>query len=481
MGGTSAVIDFGQPLTTSSVEAVSGNTNTNVKAIYRWLGDKFDTANPVFTPTSPATSAATANFAEVASARLQVELVGTTAQVSQAMAEAMKVKLPALPADLELRINGGPVVWSYPGPRGEPGTDGWVTAGPFTQKEVDLTEFVAPLVGVAGSTTNTTLTIELKARIPGKLGVVLSVADYDLVDKVPVLPDPNIVFPTEGAQLYTLSVPGGNNTALKELWVTVTGSPPKERAVPSVGPPAIQEVELVLDSNRSACVRFPDNLLADLTALRLPAARPGRQRGGARPAPGAGGRQPPGQDEPGPPLEGQSATQPVQLEPPPTVAGRPVPPPNTPDAWTLLPFDKPVSLKTPVWVSLQVIRGTVRWSLASGGAGDGLPYQVRRGSPTGPWLPLPGAVTALPGVGGRLHAIGHRPKESPLAPLQLQIIGSGYEGPLTDVTPTAKGVTVKLTVAAPNVSPQNAAIYFINRTPEMSVTVTSMIRVIAKP
>src|ERR1043165_3647528 len=106
MGGTSAVVDFGQPLTTSAVE--SPVAATNIKAIYRWLGDKFDVANPVFNTT--ASAVATANFAEVARARLQLELA--TAGITQAQAEARKVKLPALPADLEVRINGGPVVWS---------------------------------------------------------------------------------------------------------------------------------------------------------------------------------------------------------------------------------------------------------------------------------------------------------------------------------------------------------------------------------
>jgi hypothetical protein len=113
-----------------------------------------------------------------------------------------------------------------------------------------------------------------------------------------------------------------------------------------------------------------------------------------------------------------------------------------------LSFDKPVALKGAVWGSLQVTRGKVSWSLGQFDAGD-VPYPVRRGAPTGPWVPLPEAVTHLGNVGGRLHAIGHAPKATPLAPLQLQAVCPGTALPAgsvpLDVSPSAKGVGVTVT------------------------------------
>ena len=475
---TSVVVDFGKPLTTGGAKVPAGVGF--IRFVYKWRGDSFDTTTPVYS--SPTTSGvAEASFPEVSSQRLQIELIGT---VTQANAELVQVLLPSLPADLEVHVNDGPVAWRYPGPRGAPGVDGWESSANGTQKEVDLTAAIEPLLGDPDSATPVTVTVELRARTPGKLSVAGGTSDYDLLQKVPVTPDPDLDFEMEGDQSLLLNLPGGPATNLKEVWLTVAAAPPKERAVPAVGPDRVNEVELVLDSGRSACVRFPADVLADLTALRLPLhALDGSAEVRAQllspisvdppPPPPA----PP--DEPGPPLEGASATQPVELEAPSTQRGFiPQLPQQVPDSWTLLPFDKPVPLKTPVWVSLQVTRGKVGWSLGNfSPPGDA--YPVRRGSPSGPWLKLPGAVTALPGLGGRLHAIGHPPKASPLAPLQLEVrTGQVVASALVDVTPTAKGVALKIPVTTP-VPSQQSFVRVISRV-AMTVTVQSLIRVVDK-
>lgn len=476
-GGTSVVIDFGSPLTISQAAAPAGVT---IRAIYRWRGDSFDVTNPVF---SNANGTATATFAEVSVSRLQLEL---NPAVTQAQAEAVTVLLPSLPADLEVRVNDGPVVWRYPGPRGAPGTDGWtavtVGAATYTQSAVDLTGVVSPMLGNPESSAPVTVTVELRARVPGRLEVVAGTADYDLLQKVPALPEPNLVFEEEGDQNLSLNIPGGTATVLKEVWLTVSGAPPKERAVPAVGPSRVTAVALLLDPGRSATVRFPEDQLGELTALRLPlTAQDGTAEVRAQLLSPLGTLP---NDEPGPPLEGTSATQPVQLEPPlATPRGVTNGVVSDPDTWVLLPFDKPVTIKGPVWVQLQVTRGTVRWALGAYAAADGTPYPVRRGSPTGPWLPLPAAVTAMTGLGGRLHAIGHALKASPLAPLQLQVQADTpvYDGELTDVTPTAKGVTLKLPVdPAAGVPSQRSWLRVISRC-ATTVTVASLIRVVAKP
>lgn len=477
--GTSAVIDFGAPITLSAVEVPAGLAY-KIVAVYRWQGDSFDIAHPVF---ANANGAQKAEFPEISSARVQVELNQTVAQVQPTVGTVL-VTLPSIPTDLELRVNGGAVVWRYPGPRGTPPADGWVAAsGGITQKEVDLTEVIAPLLGNPENFSSVPVTVELRARIPGKLAVVTGTTDYDLLEKVPVYPEPNLVFEQEGDQPVPLFVSGGAGTALKEVWLTVASAPPKERSIPPVGPDRVTEVELVLDSSRSACVRFPENILADLTAVRLPLrALEGGAEVRAQLLESIVIVTPPS-EEPGSPLDGPSVTQPVELEPPPAPRGGVDGVPSLADTWTLLPFSKPVPIKGPVWVSLQVTRGTVRWSLAKFGESDGPPYPVRRGAPTGPWLELPQAVLQLPGLGGRMHVIGHPPKTDPLAPLQLQVLAStppDFASDVTDVTPTAKGVQVKLLISTPGVTAQWSWLRVISLT-ETTVTIASLIRVVAKP
>ena len=261
---TSVVVDFGKPLTTGGAKVPAGVGL--IRFVYKWRGDSFDTTTPVYS--SPTTAGvAEASFPEVSSQRLQIELIGT---VTQANAELVQVLLPSLPADLEVHVNDGPVAWRYPGPRGAPGVDGWESSANGTQKEVDLTAAIEPLLGDPDSATPVTVTVELRARTPGKLSVAGGTSDYDLLQKVPVTPDPDLDFEMEGDQSLLLNLPGGPATNLKEVWLTVAAAPPKERAVPAVGPDRVNEVELVLDSGRSACVRFPADVLADLTALRLP-------------------------------------------------------------------------------------------------------------------------------------------------------------------------------------------------------------------
>jgi hypothetical protein len=338
------------------------------------------------------------------------------------------------------------------------------------------------MLGNPDSFAVTKVTVELRARIPGRLAVVAGTIDYDLLEKIQVQPDSNLVFEQEGDLNLSLSLATGASTALKEVWLTMASAPPKERGIPPVGPDRVTEVELVLDSGRSACVRFPEDTLADLTAVRLPlrALEGGAEVRAQLLANVLVGNPP--KDEPGPALDGPSVSQPVELEPPPPLRGGVVSAPFLTDDWTLLSFIKAVPIKGPVWISLQVTRGTVRWSLAKFGAGDGPAYPVRRGAPTGPWLELPQAVLAIPGLGGRLHALGHPPKAEPLAPLQLQVNGAipPFASPVTDVTPTAKGVEVKLSIATPGVMAQWSWLRVISLS-ATTVTIPSLIRVVAKP
>lgn len=472
---TTVVVDFGIPLTVAAVQVPEGST-FKLRGVWRWRGDSFELKPALWatTDTSGTGGEASVSFAEISTQRLQLELAGA---LTQQQAEALTAQLPVLPEDLELRINGGPPVWSYPEPvRG--GTDGWIATGSgatqVTYKDVSLKEAVEPLVGNPDSAANVSLLLELRARVPGRLSLVAGAINWDLLYRVPLQPDGRLTFDAEGAQELPL---GPAAKLLREVRLSVVATLPKERAVPAVGPALVPQVELVLDAGRSACVRLPEDVLAELTALRLPL----RAAGGEAevraqllaPVGGSGAEA----GEPGSPLEGLSVTNPVTLEP--LAAG------STSEGWTLLPFDKPVALKGAVWVSLRVTRGTVRWSLGAF-AHQADAYPVRRGAPTGPWVPLPSAVTTAQvngqtvTVGGRLHAIGHAPKEHPLAPVQLQVAYPSAS-PLPDpveVTPTAKGVAVKLQVSG-SVPAQNARLRVVSRTTG-TVTVQDLVTVVAK-
>src|SRR5207253_9371672 len=70
---------------------------------------------------------------------------------------------------------------------------------------------------------------------------------------------------------------------------------------------------------------------------------------------------------------------------------------------------------------------------------------VRRGPPSGPWRPLPSpfltGTTALPTARGRARMVGHASKETPLAPIQVELPGGTAA---VGVTPTAKGVPARI-------------------------------------
>jgi len=476
--GTSVVVDFGTTLTVGGAAApVILGKSYKLYTAYKWQGAAFDFDHPIFPPN--ANGLASVTFSEVSTSRVQLELVGP---VPAGDAVQATVQLPSVPADLEVHVNDGPVAWKYPGPRGTPPADGWEmdSTNTYTQHEVDLTSVVAPMVGNPDNWAPVQVTVELRARVPGRLAVLFKELTYDLVERVPVVPDPDLVFDEEGEQLISFNTPVGAGTPLKEVWVTLLATPPKERAVPAVGPQRVPEVALLLDSGRSAAVRFPANQLGELTGLRLPLSGQGGTAEVRAELLSPVGNQ--SADEPGPPLEGAAATKPVQLPPSP-IPKRGVgleAEPQLPDTWVLLPFEKPVKIEGAVWIQLQVTRGTVRWSLGQYALEDGAPYPVRRGAPTGPWLPLPAAVTAMPNLGGRLHAIGHPTKASPLAPVRLQVVKDAYASPLTDVTPTAKGVTVKLQGIDPGVSSSLAKLRVISRA-ATTVTVQSLYRVVQKP
>ncbi|MFP2934593.1 hypothetical protein ACLESO_57690, partial [Pyxidicoccus sp. 3LG] len=84
------------------------------------------------------------------------------------------------------------------------------------------------------------------------------------------------------------------------------------------------------------------------------------------------------------------------------------------------------------------------WSLGRSTAGE-TPLPLRRGAPTGPWEPLPAALTLSGTVGGRVHALGHARNDSVVAPpVRLLPVHTGAAPvtgtPEVNVTPTARGV-----------------------------------------
>src|SRR5204863_9681374 len=91
---------------------------------------------------------------------------------------------------------------------------------------------------------------------------------------------------------------------------------------------------------------------------------------------------------------------------------------------------------------------------------------ILRGTPTGPWKPLPTAFqseeTGLKVARCRIRMIGRAPKDTPVAPL---IIGLALHSQGEELmTPSAKGVTSKLTFA-PAVAVSSPLLQVISRVP----------------
>jgi hypothetical protein len=409
-----AVLDFGVLRTVRGL-SVAGLSGAKISSIAAWTGVAYG-------PTLALVGAASAvvSFAETRTERLQVVLTGlagTQQAQEKALADKALLALADAPADLELRLAGGPVLWSHPGP---------VRAGsPFS---VDLTAAVAPLAGDPTGRSNVSFQLVLSSRAPGVLKVAPDVRDYSRITRLALEAD-ELTFATEGLQTVELDLPGAKS--IEEVGFTAVGTFAPERVLAPVGPPASAAAELAVDADHAFCVRLAAvaDPAGDLAGVRLPlVAAPGGAEARVVLWSGADG-------EPAAPLDG-GGSEPVALAPPAVPDG---------DVWTTFPFRRPVPLAAgrDLWAALLVSRGAVTWGLLEAAAGSPLlVHELRRGGPAGPWRLLPSLFRAgdLANLRGRVRVVVLPAKTAPLSPLLVRIGG----GAAQEVTPATRGVPVDL-------------------------------------
>lgn len=447
--GRAVVLDFGTPRTVSGVQVPAGFA---VVRVTPWLGMAF-APNPVYGPSASSRSTPPEPDpnvgdtvllpSEVRTERLLVEVVGTGSD--DELSAEMAVVLPEAPTDLEIRIDGGAPVASFPGPA-QPGpsaalsTQDWNNEG---ERVIDLAAALSKLTGDPTRSENVTFQVVLSSRVPGELEMTLRAAPtLSFIRRVLFGSETTkeLSFTEEGAQEFTMTgLPP--SPSIEEIRFTAAGALRPERTLPPVGPTDARLADLVLDATRAVCVRLGGGTgLDELTGLRLPLV-PGSA--GAEMRVVIWSNKEGGGSEPFEALAG-GVSEPVTLD-----AG------GDAEIWTTFSFKRPVPLAAgnPPWAALLVSRGEVSWSLGvSLGEADPIDdFVIRRGASNGPWKGLPAAFH-VPGTGlgaarGRVRVIGHAPKEAAVTPLVVNLVTR--ESRTLEVTPTAKGVTAGLTFASP--------------------------------
>ncbi|HEX7333974.1 MAG TPA: hypothetical protein VF290_20890 [Pyrinomonadaceae bacterium] len=434
--GMSVVLDFG---TLRTVSGVLAPVDLGIVRVYPWLGTAF-ARNPIFTVKKDVATETAILPSEVRTERLQVEILGVKSGAE--LASEMSVLLPEAPSDLEVRIDGGAPVVSFPGPA-QPGPDtdlsdlDWNKDG---ERIVHLADALNKLTGDSTSSDNVTFKVVLSSRVPGKLRMTVSGSpSFSRIRKVKFGAETakELSFSEEGEQQVALAgLPP--DSSIEAIRFTAAGAFPAERVIPPVGPDDASLVDLLIDSERVVCVKLPPAAgLAELTGARLPLSV------------GSGGAEMRvvlwnNKDESFEPVDVMTDG----LSDPVTLTGE-----SEAETWTTFSFKRPVPIESQnlPWMALSVSRGSVSWGLgASKGGSDPLNESViRRGAPTGPWKPLPQAFqvgAGLSALRGRIRLIGHAPKDSPLAPL---VVSLGSNVNTREVTPTAKGTAAELVFSSP--------------------------------
>jgi hypothetical protein len=368
---------------------------------------------------------------EIKTERLQVDLVG---QGSDGVVGAtLLVQLPDLPADLDIRINGGAPVWSSPGAVAAD-SPGWAAKpGELPQQSVELSSAISALVGdpAADKSQTIDLHIVLAARNPGALELKLPDSNTQKIRyrvKVPLSPD-TLTFDSEGPATVPLKLPA-YASSLERINLTAVGNPAPERSIPPIGPDAAllgdgsktPLAEVLLDATRAACVELPhDNRLVELIALRFPFSV---EQGGAEiqialMAAAADGT--PGS------VIATALTKPATLD---GSAG---------ESWTTFSLQRPFKLdRSALFAMITVRRGRIHWALT---ASTILGGRVFTGPPSGPWQPLP-SLGEIASLRGRVRIVAHANNATPVPSLSFRVLGTNAAG--SDLTPTPKGASLDL-------------------------------------
>lgn len=457
-GISAFVIDFGSMVSLSGLYLPDPAIISGVKA---WTGAAFATQ---FTypkvPDQPLDNGA--SFTEIRTERLLVRYSGSLS-ADEALEDGVAY-LTDPPSGLELRIDGGPPVWTHPAAV-RSGTNATLNETTWNDQGKRLVDITAALQALTGDPLAPEAPVTFKLTLSAKLPCLLSLD----VQGTPQLRrirrvsfaganSTNLVIAEEGRQTLALPLPppaAGATRRVTEARLTAAGSFPPERTLPPVGPNAtlgpsapggpanVPVAELVIDPGHAICIRLGGAAgLAELTGVRLPLAV------------GAGGAE----------LR-VTVRDTLAVDPAIEVVSQtsePLTRDEGAEAWTSFAFKKayPIDPAALPWLVITAARGEATLAVAAAGSFAGSfsglvnLAEVRRGPPGGPWQALPAPLTQAPPAGviaarGRLRLVGLPPKAVPLAPLTLGLVGGGAAAPLT---PTAKGVTVAIAPAAPVVA-----------------------------
>ncbi|MCP4600660.1 MAG: hypothetical protein GY847_09040 [Proteobacteria bacterium] len=426
------VVDFSIPMTVSGVGVTNSESahGLYIDAVYQWLGNEFSntriiTDNMVPSIGPPLMTSKVAMFSsEVMTQRLRIEVrvhSPVEGDLAQVLTESVCVKLPSLPAGLEIAINNGPVAWHYPGVV-QAGKEGWDTVeeNGRTFQVIDLAQSLQTLAGDPENDEELDVQVALRARIPGTLELDQNNTSFRYIQATDLGPEKKLelTFDEEGYTDVPVVLPSGTSDP-SELLVDVSGTLTEERVVPPVGPEKKENVVLVQNPDHAACVRIPSGTgLISVSGIRLPLAAVESAGGEATLAllenipPASEGAGTP--DSPGAQIDG-AVSAPVSLKY--TSDGK--------ESWVTFAFEKPVALDESnlPWTALMVTRGTVHWSLCPQSAS--LETEIRRGPPSGPWQPLPAIFCdggAQP-VSGRLRMMGYGEKNNPVMPVLVELCG----------------------------------------------------------
>jgi hypothetical protein len=449
---TSVVVDFGVMRTVAGV-GLTDTSTLQVLQVKQWAGTAFVpvpivsgarltggsgefSAAPQTIDGSTAkldtTLGAEVSFpSEIKTDRLQIDLIGKGSD--DEIGAALLVQLPDLPADLDLKINGGAAIWSAPGAVAA-GATGWTTAADgLMQQQPDISAALSALLGDPSADKSVTLDLHvvLAARNPGALELNLPDFDAQRIRYVAnaALPSDTLTFTAEGAISIPLKLPD-YAARLERVSLTAIGNLPPERVIPPVGPDAAVVpggtaplAEMLLDPTHSACVDIAQaREFGEITAFRFPLRV---EQGGAEIHVALVKADIDG--TPGAPIQG-AVTKPVTLDA------------SEDESWITVALARPFPIDGAALYAMVVVRrGRVRWALT--GSPTPSAGQVFTGPPAGPWQPLP-PLGELAALRGRVRVVGHARREAPISPVLIEINGAGGSG--SEITPVQKGVAVLL-------------------------------------
>jgi hypothetical protein len=358
----------------------------------------------------------------------------------------VRLRLPEPPSGLEIRIDDSPPVWSHPQPVQPTNADSlddrnWNKS---SKRLINLSSAVAALAGdPLAAEDAVSFKVTLTTKVPCLLNFsVHGTPKLRRIRRVKVDNDTaaELEFASEGQIELTLPLPAppaGSIRRIDEIrWLAVADLS-AQRVLPPMGPvPAASTAEpvladLMLDAQRAAIVRLPgDSGLAELLAIRLPLHALGDEAE-VRVVLWAVAK---GDSMPGEPLP-NGASEPVTLAA------------SADEQWVTFSFKQAVPLGTgPMpWAALVVARGELSWALAQAAPVAGLSQQIiRRGPPNGPWRAMPAPLQSATGVldsRARLRLVGLAPKEAPMAPMTLAVVGVAPGTAPVSFTPTVRGAS----------------------------------------